>query len=259
MTPTSFSAPSDAIDIWLTPYQEITDPRRLAAMHALLSDAERRQEGQFRFADDRLRYLVTRALVRVTLSRYAATAPGEWVFRANTYGRPEIVSADPQARRLRFNISHTRGLIALAVSWERELGIDVEYLAGRPAPLSVAGHAFSPAEAAQLNAVAPQHQHMRFFEYWTLKESYIKARGMGLSLPLDAFSFHFPGGDRISLEAAPGDDARRWAFWQCRPAPDHLLALCAEVQDALPRLRVYRAAPDTDAHPFAVTWLKTSV
>lgn len=222
------------IDIWLTYYDEIVDDRQLARLRLLLSDDEVAQEGRFYFADDRKRYLVTRAMVRMVLSRYARIAPEHWAFSKNAYGRPAIadaiVEAEAQARGLSFNLSHTRGLIALAVTRGRELGIDVENIATRAVSLDVAERFFSPIEVAELACVAADRQQDRFFEYWTLKESYIKARGMGLSLPLDRFSFSFPHHSAVSLSIDPDlqDRADRWSFWQYRPTADYLMAVCAE-------------------------------
>jgi 4'-phosphopantetheinyl transferase len=93
----------------------------------------------------------------------------------------------------------------------------------------------------------PSHrQQDRFFEYWTFKESYIKARGMGLSLPLDKFSFYFSH-DRsvkIAIDSALSDDAERWHFWQFRPRREYLVAVCAERVDIrAPRLVIRKLVP----------------
>jgi 4'-phosphopantetheinyl transferase len=262
MKPDSISSPGDAahIDIWLVFYQPLTDPDLHARWLPLLNQAERAQQLRFHFADDRLRYLATRALVRSVLSRYAPLAPAEWCFTPNAYGRPAIANDHAQAASLSFNLSHTRGLIAMAVTRGRELGVDVENLGTRQVSDGIAEHFFSPAEVAQLATVPPQARQDRFFEYWTFKEAYIKARGMGLSIPLDRFSFHFPDERRISLSIEPdlGDDPERWRFWQFRPAAGYLLALCAERLDgAPPQLRVRSAIPTVSDAPFAWTLLKS--
>jgi 4'-phosphopantetheinyl transferase len=221
------------IDIWLTYYNETIDDRQLPGLRSLLSDEEAARERHFYFADDRKRYLVTRAMVRMLLSRYAPIAPERWVFSKNAYGRPviadAIAAAETEARDLFFNLSHTRGLIALAVTRGRELGVDVENIAARTVSLDIAKH-FSATEVAELSRVAPDRQQDRFFEYWTFKESYIKARGMGLSLPLNGFSFEFPQRDavRIRIDPALEDQDEHWSFWQYRPSAGYLMALCAE-------------------------------
>lgn len=248
------------IDIWLVFYQQITEPALLSALLALLNDAERAQQLRFHFADDRLRYLATRALVRTVLSRYAPIAPADWAFTPNEYGRPAIANGHAQARTLSFNLSHTRGLIAMAVTRDRVLGVDVENLTTRQVSGGIAEHFFSPTEVAELATVPEERRQDRFFEYWTFKEAYIKARGMGLSIPLDRFSFDFPDERQVRLSIEPdlGDDAERWRFWQFRPTADYLLALCAERLDgAEPQLAVRTVIPTVSDAAFAWTPLKT--
>lgn len=247
-----------SIDLWLADYQQFADPLQLNRLHALLSAREREQEAAFRFADDRLRYRVTRAMVRTVLSRYAAVDPGGWEFSANAYGRPRI-AAHHGVPALDFNISHTRGLIALAVGSGAELGVDVENLAARNASPGIAEQFFSRHEAAALAALPEPLRAERFFEYWTFKEAYIKARGMGLSLPLDRFSIHFHGERTVGMTAERDidDDPGRWCFWQCRPAPQQLLALCAPAHGgAAPQVSVRRIDAMLEASPVDVLWLK---
>lgn len=249
------------VDVWLAYDGELVDEALLARLLALLDDAERRQQARFYFAHDRKRYLVTRALVRTVLSHYAATAPANWLFATNPYGRPHIANADPLAAGLTFNVSHTHGLVVLAVGRGRELGVDVENVAAREVSLGVARQFFSPLEAAELESLAPQRRQDRFFEYWTFKESYIKARGMGLSLPLDKFSFRFPheGAVRLAIDAGLGDDAERWQFWQYRPGAQHLLALCAERRGGRPGVvTMRRTIPTLGWEPIAPVLLKSS-
>ena len=179
----------DKIELWLAFCDEIADEGLLADYRRLLVEEERKKEARFHLAHDRHRYLITRALVRSVLSRYAAVAPQDWCFEEDAYGRPQIVNADPVARRITFNISHTRSLVVLGVTCERALGVDTEDFHTRQAELGIADHYFAADEVAQLRTTPPDLQQTRFFEYWTLKESYIKARGMGLSLPLAQFGF----------------------------------------------------------------------
>lgn len=255
------SASPSGIDIWLTFYDRIVDERLLSRLRDLLSEEERCQELRFLFADDRKRYLVTRAMVRTVLSRYAPVAPQAWAFSANGYGRPEIANAHEQARGLTFNISHTRGLIALGVVGQRALGVDVENIAARRVSLGIADRFFSPAEVAELSSTPIDRQQDRFFEYWTFKESYIKARGMGLSIPLDRFSFRYPHERVVDLSLQPEleDDANRWSFWQYRPTSEHLLAICAERTDAeRPGLTIRRLVPTVSEALLELDLQKTS-
>jgi 4'-phosphopantetheinyl transferase len=241
------------VHLWLARYDRVDDPQANDAWRAVLIEEERAQARRFHFEDDRRRYLVTRALVRTVLSRYADVAPGDWRFSSNAYGRPSIAEAHPDAGDLSFNISHTRHLIALALTRGAMLGVDVENFVARQAPIDVANHFFSPSEVAALLALDRTRRQRRFFEYWTLKESYIKARGMGLSLPLDKFAFDYPCERTVTLDIHPelDDDPGRWHLWQMQPAPEYLLALCIEKQAGItPRLVLQPPPfrlPDIDA------------
>lgn len=234
------------IDVWLAFYHEIADAHLHKEYRELLTPQERSQELRFYFADDRRRYLVTRALVRTVLSRYFEVAPADWRFSANPYGRPMIANVAHQQCGLCFNISHARGLIALAVARHREVGVDVENVSTREVSLAIADRFFSASEVAELTCVPRERQQDRFFEYWTFKESYIKARGMGLSIPLQLFSFHYPHERAVRIDIHPklGDDASRWSFWQFRPTDAHLMALCVERRGSgVPTVTIRKVIP----------------
>lgn len=249
------------IHLWLADYDSIDDESLHAAYRALLNDAEKTQEPRFYFARDRRRYLVTRALVRTVLSRYVSINPKNWIFANTPYGRPEIVNEQAKDASLAFNVSHTHSQIVLAVTRDRAIGVDVENIRAREVSMDIAGHYFAPPEVAVLMAAPADEQQYRFFEYWTFKESYIKARGMGLSLPLDKFSFHYPH-DRavgIAIDPSLADDAARWQFWQFRPSPDYLVAVCAErIGTASPSLVVRQAIPMRSETPLVPQFLRVS-
>lgn len=250
------------IDVWLAYYNEISDPGLHAAYRALLTEEERGKEFRFYFPDDQRRYLVTRAMVRTVLSRYLpAVDPRAWRFSNNSYGRPEIANFSSAECGLRFNISHTRGLIALGVTHQRELGVDVENVQTREVSLDIADRFFAAPEVAELATVPKERQQDRFFEYWTFKESYIKARGMGLSIPLGQFSFHYPHERAVHIAIQPelGDEASRWGFWQYRPTKEHLLAVCAERREGgEPSLTLRRVVPLAGEEVVQPELLKTS-
>jgi 4'-phosphopantetheinyl transferase len=217
------------IHLFCCSYLKVDDPGLLSSYRALLTEQERATEMRFHFARDQRCYLVTRALVRTILSRYVDIAPQNWMFTANRYGRPEIANHHPDVRGLSFNLSHTNGLVVLAVTREAKLGVDTESLQARQPALDIADRCFAPREVLSLRALPEARRDQRFFEYWTLKESYIKARGMGLSLALDSFGFSFPCDSVIEL-TVDGDDADTnspWHFWQLLLAPHYMTALCA--------------------------------
>ncbi len=110
----------------------------------------------------------------------------------------------------------------------------MENVHAREVDIEIAGRFFAPAEAAALRVLPSEEQQQRFFDYWTLKESYIKARGMGLSIPLESFAFDLEDPARIRVRIKPGlqDDAERWLFWCLRLGRGYLMALCAEHRGA---------------------------
>jgi 4'-phosphopantetheinyl transferase len=237
---------SGQIHLWLAYLGEITDPRLLAEYRTLLSEEELQRQQRFHFQRDRHRYLVTHALVRTVLSRYAAVAPQEWTFDFNSYGRPSVGSAQTMIAQIEFNTSHTDGLVAVATTRERQIGVDAENLRTRQIDIGIADRYFAPAEVASLHALPREHRRRRFLEYWTLKESYIKARGMGLSIPLDQFSFDFSlrNGVRLQADARLLDSPLRWSFSQLVLDEEYVVATCHErLGSDPPRWTIRRAVP----------------
>ena len=212
------------VDLLLTDSAEALAKR--AQYLPLLSPAEHERMARLVFERNRRRFLLTRALVRTMLSRYATVAPADWQFIANVYGRPEILDRPSGVPDLRFNISHTDGLIACAVTIGREVGVDVEHV-GRRLTRDVAARFFAPTEVAHLQSLPEDQQARVFFDYWTLKEAYIKARGFGLALPLGDFAFHLSAVDApaITFEPTLPDDPATWQFLQDWPTPTHRLGL----------------------------------
>lgn len=223
-----------SLRLWCVSYRDIVDERLLGQYWELLSESERAQQRRFYFEDDRRRYLLTRALLRTVLSEHvtADITPREWTFEPGEHGRPYITNTHPELGDVSFNLSHTKGLILLALARGRIVGVDTEVISDARPLLEIADRFFAPAEVAALRALATHEQPQRFFQYWTLKEAYIKARGMGLAIPLDQFAFHFPQPGQVDLTLDPRqpDVAERWRFWQFRVKSDFLAALCIEAQ-----------------------------
>lgn len=231
-------APGDA-HVWLVFPETITDSTLLDMYYALLTSEEQEQLHRFRFAQHQRDYLITRALLRTTLSRYAPVPPHAWRFVKNPYGKPAL--AAPFLRSpLFFNLSHTTGLIACLIALRQEVGIDVEDTTRPGDTVEVAEQFFSPAEVAALRAAPPEAQRDHFFQYWTLKESYIKARGLGLSLPLAQFSFHLQtnGPPQIAFAPCLQEHPQHWQFVQSRPTQRHALAVAIHRGDG-PNLDIH--------------------
>jgi 4'-phosphopantetheinyl transferase len=235
------------VDIWLTSLSGVSSAAQCTCLQ-LLSEEERARWQRFVVEDARLQYLVTHALVRKTLSRYAEVPTQAWQFETNTYGRPHI--SQPQALRdLTFNLSNTTGLVVCAVSRDCVIGIDVENIARTFDTDELAPSVFAPAELADFRRSDSEVRRNRFFSYWTLKESYIKARGMGLSLPLDAFWFELGGPSPLLrvTDRCP-DIPERWRFYKHAPTAEHMMAIAvAPPQGVEPSIHMRWVTPMSDS------------
>jgi 4'-phosphopantetheinyl transferase len=207
------------------------DPGLASALCASLDHDERARHDRLLQETDRHHYRAAHALTRLVLSRHQPeTAPDAWRFVASAQGRPEIASP-PSA--LRFNLSHTEGLVVCAVAEQREIGVDVEERGRTLDLLALATSVFAGPELALLRAGSSDSEQRRiFFELWTLKEAYLKARGLGLALPLPELCFELEPPRLTSSGNAA--DPRRWQFLQARPTERHQLALAVQTDRELP-------------------------
>ena len=215
------------VHLWFAYDGQICDHQLLSQYHNLLNEEECSQQQRFYFEKHRHQHLVTRTLVRTVLSLYVnEISPHEWQFKKNKYGKPSISNSSLTVP-LHFNISHADELVVMAVTLDQEVGIDVEYLFRAGKTVEIAESFFSPIEVKQLLALPAEKQKDRFFDLWTLKEAYIKACGMGLSIPLDHFSYSFPqqGEVVISFEPERNDQPENWQICQIQPDVNHKVAL----------------------------------
>lgn len=227
--------PPGRIDVWLARPDDLDAAQERSCL-ALLSEEERGRCDRFVASGARLQYLAAHALLRLTLSRYAAVRPEDWTFGANAFGRPHVETT--AGLGLHFNLSHTDGLVAVAVAADPLIGVDVESMRRAKDLEGLARSVFSGHELAAFSA-GPDEAERRdlFFALWTLKEAYIKARGLGFSLDLDSFAFDVSGpAPSIRFSERCPDDPARWRFWRFRPTPDHFLAIAGSVRSNAPNL-----------------------
>lgn len=245
------------IHLWVCRPQKIQSPELLQAYKALLTAEETTKQQRYRFAKDQHDALVTRAFVRDLLSQYADTAPQDWRFEKGEKDKPEIINPPLP---LRFNISHTTDMIICAVTLEDDIGADVENIARENDVLAIADRYFSAVETRELFSLPTEKQRSRFFDYWTLKESYIKACGLGLAIPLGDFSFHINKADQASCNAniklsfAPHriDHPELWRSWIFYPSAEHRASLSIKAQRNNQqqdyRLRFFESTPLISFH-----------
>jgi len=204
----------DEVRVYYTSCSGIADATLLDDYRRLLCRDELERLQRFVFERDRHQFLVAHALLRTSLSRHVDVAPQDWRFATNRFGRPEVETDDGSVP-VRFNLSHSGTLCACAVTATRAVGIDTEEV-DATIDLGLADRFFSTTEAAALRSLPDDERIAAFFDYWTLKEAYVKACGLGLSLPLKSFTFHRHASDRaveISFEGVE-DDSAEWQFWR---------------------------------------------
>jgi len=211
----------------------------LARWWTVLDAAERARAGRFHFERDRVTYVAAHAMTRALLAGVGDLSAHEWRFVAGPQGKPEI---DPAlGTRLRFNMSHTSGLVAAAVCLDHDVGVDVEACDSSGAAMEVVDRCLAPSEVARLNEVPVAERLATFLRYWTLKEAYLKATGTGLDRPLDSFAFTLDP-VRISFGPDVTDDGEQWQFHQHRPTSRHILAIALHRPTRQPATVIARAA-----------------
>ncbi len=203
------------------------DAARLDSLFEILAPEERERAARFRFAEHRRQYIICRGTLREILSRYVELNPARIAFVYNRHGKPGLRDS-PRGSDVRFNVSHSGGWALQAVTRAIEVGIDIERIDSRffNADLAcerIPERFFSPRETAQLRALPADQQTAAFFRCWTRKEAYIKARGLGLALPLDSFDVSLGPDDPPALSRA-GD----WSVQDFRVPPGYAAAVVAE-------------------------------
>lgn len=196
--------------------------RRLVA---LLDKPECEKAEQFVFAADRDSYIASHALTRLVLSSLASVPPAALRFAADGYGKPQI-AVPLTARRLQFSLSHTRGLVAVSVTMDRNVGVDIELIDEDRLSLDLAEQFLAAAEITYLRGVPEVARAGSAMAVWTLKEAYLKAIGKGLSYPLNAFVV-IPNELAFRNDECLTDNASAWLLHSLRIAPQFVLGLAA--------------------------------
>ena len=246
------------IDVWLTRMSAASDELVERCRGGLAPD-EVAACAKFHHEADRRRAVVTRALVRATLSRYMSVPPGSWRFEQGAHGRPEI--AAPAGTGLRFNVSHTREIVVCAVARGTDVGVDVERFESTHDLRSIASNVCSVRELEAMRAMAPDAFARRLLALWTLKEAYLKARGVGFSLAPRHLTFDLGADARMNVSFGPeaSDEPTRWWFATIDAGGGHLLSIALQCAVAPTHCTVFEADADgTGVRTIAPQFLRTS-
>ncbi len=222
----TISLADNEVHIWRTDLEQVSESL-LEPFRALMNREELERNHRFIRWQGQLTHAVTRALVRTVLSNYADVDSRDWQFIAGEHGKPELLNPPLP---LRFNVSHSARYIVCAVTLKQDIGIDIEHTARNNDVRSIADRYFSAEEVSALFQLPDEVQVDRFFDYWTLKEAYMKARGEGISLGLGNFSFHLDNPERIRLSVTDKiqDTPEGWQFRLFHPADAYRMALAVK-------------------------------
>jgi 4'-phosphopantetheinyl transferase len=213
---------ADEIHVWSVRLPAIG----LDELKQTLSADELERASHFHFDVHRRSFISRRAILRILLAGYLEATPDALEFSYNEFGKPRL-AAPVREPAISFNLSHSGELLRIAIGLDRELGIDVERIDESAAIESVAQNFFSGAEVAALESLPPTRRRAAFFSCWTRKEAYIKARGMGLSIPLESFDVSVePGG--AATFVAEDRSAKVWKVENIESNHDYSVSVAAE-------------------------------
>jgi 4'-phosphopantetheinyl transferase len=214
------------VDIWRIHLDLGLDS--VKAFESTLSADETQRASSFQFDKDCNRYIVAHFSLRDVLGRYLKAEPAKLEFSIDQYGKPALLG-----HKLEFNLSHSGSFALVAVTQSRIIGVDVERMREGISSHSIARQYFSPAEVAEFDAVPIEQREVAFFTCWTRKEAFIKAKGLGLSLPLDSFDVSLTPNEPAILRAVrPPQEAAHWKLHSLDVAPRYAGAAAVEHADA---------------------------
>jgi 4'-phosphopantetheinyl transferase len=221
----SYFLPEDEVHVWRTTLDMV--PSGLVQLRQILSLGEQERVSRFQFEVDRRRSVIGRGCLRLLLGQVLNLPANELQFEDDVFGKPSLLVEE--AFSLEFNVSHSGDMVLIAITRGRAVGVDVEKIRTDLDIESVAAQFFSANEYRVLASLSGPTRYQAFFTCWTRKEAYLKARGVGLSLPLDQFDVSFLPDEEPRLLATRPDpvEASRWKLQTLDLSDDYAAALVA--------------------------------
>jgi len=224
----------DEIHVWRVPLRQNSE--RIPELKEILSPDERARAERFHFEKDRNQFIESRAALRLLLSQYLQISPKDLTLSIGSHGKPAL--ADGLSNKgLRFNLSRRDGLALIAFTYDREIGVDVELIRDDLSFLEIAEVSFSENELNTLRSLPDNLQTEGFYNCWTRKEAYVKARGEGLSFPLKQFDVSLAPGapakllkvrDHNPSASDNADEVSRWTLQELSVGKSYVAALACE-------------------------------
>ena len=232
------------IHLWSLDPRQISIAHKLDSLITLLSKSEVQKVQRYRHPQGQHDALITRLFIRSVLALYTEQDAQDLQFAITAHGKPELCNS---SLPIRFNLSHSNNLIICAVCLNHDIGCDVESLARKINIESIAKRYFSAHEYQSLQMLSPAAQKTRFFEYWTLKEAFVKATGLGISQGLNSFSFNIAAAektsfnDRITLsfsENSKLQNSQDWYSCLSYLEQKHCIAICVKNDSNTKQLKI---------------------
>jgi len=184
----------------------------------ILSSEEKFRADKFHFEKDRRHFVTRRGLLRIILGKYLDEAPELLKFSQGKYGKLNL--GYPQKTPwIHFNLSHSGEICMYVFTCSREIGVDIEqirYLQDRDL---IAKHFLSNKEYVVFSALEENEKTEAFFNSWVRKEAFIKAKGIGLSCPLESLEVTLIPGEPARLVTTKdiSEETGRWTLYEINP------------------------------------------
>jgi 4'-phosphopantetheinyl transferase len=218
---------ADEVHVWRVNVDACT---AVELLRPLLSPVERARADKFRFKIHRERFTVARACLRTILGKYLESDPTGIEFSYGEQGKPYLTTVTGEPSQIKFNLSHSHSWALYAFARGREIGVDLERISPELAGEEIARKFFSAAEVKLLEEVPGHLRREAFFNCWTRKEAFIKAKGMGLTLPLNQFDVTVaPFAPAVLLRTRWDEsEALRWLLQPIDVGPDYVGVIAVE-------------------------------
>ena len=227
------------IHLWFANHEHFDDVRLRKQCLSWLTENEMCRLNRYSFKRHRKQFLLGRMLIRNALSQYSDVDPQDWEFTENEYGKPILESKHHQS--LFFNLSHSANCLVVAISRVSQLGVDIELSDKLRRVIKIGARYFSNSEIKELSSLPESQQLSRFYDLWTLKEAYIKARGFGMLIRLQQFTFTFSEHSlSIRFEKNINDDPSNWQMWQINKLGPFKLALAIKSEHEITKIESRR-------------------
>ncbi len=220
---------NDNVDVWCISLR--MDESSLNSLLQLLTEDERKKAGRLRFKRVRDDFVASRGLLRLILTAYLNEKPQSLEFQYGKHGKPDLADGFNRIG-VTFNMSHSHGMALYGVGLEQAIGVDIEKIRTDMSFIKIAKRFFSSLEYETLQRLPAHQLKYGFFNCWTRKEAYIKAKGEGLSSLISRFAVSLAPGEPAAMldHELDAREVSRWSITDLDIGPDYAAAIAVDGQ-----------------------------